>query len=43
VVLDAPKNGQKLYVNGVETNRYTVKDGKAYVALPLQSAIVQVL
>ena len=43
VVLNAPKNGQKVYVNGVATNRYTVKEGKAYVTLPLEAASVQVL
>jgi hypothetical protein len=30
VVLDAPKAGEKVYINGVENNRYTIKDGKVY-------------
>ena len=42
VVLDAPKSGQKVYVNGKETSRYTLKDGKVYVTLPLEAVIVQV-
>lgn len=43
VVLNAPKKGQKVYVNGVATKRYTVKEGKVYVTLPLEAASVQVL
>jgi hypothetical protein len=42
VVLDAPKSGQKVYVNGKETSRYTLKDGKVYVTLPLEAVTVQV-
>ena len=42
VVLDAPKGGQKVYVNGQASNRYTVKDGKVYVTLPLRSTTVEV-
>ncbi|MBQ8394554.1 MAG: hypothetical protein IJX49_03180 [Clostridia bacterium] len=42
VVLDAPKSGQKVYVNGKATNRYSVKDGKVYVTLPLRSVTVEV-
>ena len=42
IVLDAPKEGEKVYVNGTETNRYSVKDGKVYVTLPLRSVTVEV-
>ena len=40
VVLNAPKSGESVYVNGKSTNRYTVKDGKVYVTLPFGSATV---
>lgn len=42
VVLTAPKKGQKVYVNGRSINRYSIKDGKVYVTLPLKAATVQV-
>ena len=42
VVLDAPKSGEKVYVNGKESNRYTIKDGKVYVALPFKTVTVEV-
>jgi hypothetical protein len=41
-VLDAPKAGEKVYINGVENNRYTIKDGKVYIALPFKTATVEV-
>lgn len=42
VVLDAPKSGEKVYVNGRATDNYTVKDGKAYIVAPLQAGKIQV-
>ncbi|MBR2622643.1 MAG: hypothetical protein IKD15_00275, partial [Clostridia bacterium] len=42
VVLDAPASGEKVYVNGKETSRYTEKDGKVYVTIPFAAATVQV-
>ena len=42
VVLDAPQSGQKVYVNGKAIDRYTVKEGKVYVTLPMEAATVQV-
>ena len=42
VVLNAPKAGQKVYVNGKATNRYTVIDGKVKVVVPLQSATIEI-
>ena len=42
VVLDAPAGGEKVYVNGKETSRYTLKDGKVYVTVPFEAAVVQV-
>ena len=42
VVLDAPAKGQKVYVNGEEYNRYTVKDGKAIITISLATATVEV-
>ena len=42
IVLDAPKDGEKVYVNGVESKRYTIKDGKAYVTVAMQSAQVEI-
>ena len=43
VVLNAPKNGEKLYVNGVATSDYKVEGGKAIVTLPFEAVTVQVL
>ena len=42
VVLDAPKGGEKVYVNGKTTNRYTQKEGKVYVTVPMEAVTVQV-
>ena len=42
IVLDAPKSGEKVYVNGKETARYTVKEGKAYITVPFEAAVIQV-
>lgn len=42
VILDAPKRNEKVYVDGVIFNRYTIKDGKVYIALPLRSVRVEV-
>ena len=36
------KTGYKVYVNGVQTNNYTVKDGKVFVTLDFGAAIVEV-
>jgi hypothetical protein len=43
IVLDAPKNGEKVYINGKETTNYTVKEGKAYITVPFEAVTVQVL
>ena len=43
IALDAPKNGEKVYVNGKSVNRYTLKDGKVWITLPLEAATVQVV
>ena len=42
VVLNAPKSGEKVYVNGKTTSRYTVKESKVYVTLPFASATIEV-
>ena len=36
------KTGYKVYVNGVQTNDYTVKDGKVYVSVDFGAVIVEV-
>jgi hypothetical protein len=42
VVLDAPEDGESVYVNGKATNDYTIENGKVYVTLPFEAATVQV-
>ena len=42
VVLDAPKSGEAVYVNGKASNRYAVKGDKVYVTVPLESVDVAV-
>ena len=42
VVLDAPKNGEKVYINGKEANRYMIKGDKVYIAVPFQTVTVEV-
>lgn len=42
IVLDAPKAGEKVYVNGKESNRYAVKEGKVYIAVPFKTVTVEV-
>ncbi len=42
VVLKTDKANPKVYVNGKQTNKYTVKDGKVYVTVPLQSGAVEI-
>ena len=42
VVLKAPENGEKVYINGKETNRYMIKDGNVYIAVPFKTVTVEV-
>ena len=42
VVLNTDKADPSVYVNGKQTNNYTVKDGKVIVTVPLQSGYVEV-
>ena len=42
VVLKTDKADPSVYVNGKQTNNYTVKDGRVYVTVPLQSGYVEV-
>jgi hypothetical protein len=42
VILNAPKKGEQVYVNGKATNRYTVKDGKVYITVPMEAATIAV-
>ena len=42
VVLTAPSTDYKVYVNGVETDAYSVLDGKIYVSLALDNAIIEI-
>jgi hypothetical protein len=42
VVLKTEKANPNVYVNGKQTNNYTVKDGKVYVTVPLQSGSVEI-
>ncbi len=42
VVLKTEKANPTVYVNGKQTNNYTVKDGKVYVTVPLQSGSVEI-
>lgn len=41
VTLDAPANFTTVYVNGVEANNYTIKDGKVTVNVPLRSVTIE--
>lgn len=42
IVLNEPKNGEKVYINGKASSDYTLKDGKVYVTLPFASATVEI-
>ena len=42
VVLKAPENGEKVYINGKETNRYMIKEGNVYIAVPFKTVTVEV-
>ena len=42
VILNAPKAGERVYVNGRESSRYTVKGDKVYITLPLEAANIEV-
>jgi hypothetical protein len=42
VVLKAPENGEKVYINGKEANRYMIKDGNVYIAVPFKTVTVEV-
>lgn len=42
VVLQADEANPDVYVNGKKTSNYTVKDGKVYVTVPLQSVSVEI-
>ena len=42
VVLKTDKANPNVYVNGKQTNNYTVKDGKVYVNVPLQAGSVEI-
>jgi hypothetical protein len=41
VTLDAPADFTTVYVNGVEANNYTIKDGKVTVNVPLRSVTIE--
>ena len=42
VVLDAPKNGEKVYINGKATDQYTIKGDNAYITVPFKTVTVEV-
>ena len=42
VVLKTENSNPNVYVNGKRTDKYTVKDGKVYVTVPLQSGSVEI-
>ncbi|MBQ8429715.1 MAG: hypothetical protein IJX30_06435 [Clostridia bacterium] len=42
VALEAENLNPNIYVNGKRTDNYTVKDGKVYVTVPLQSCTVEI-
>ena len=41
VTLETSSNSPKVYVNGKQTNKYTVKDGKVTVVVPLKSVSIE--
>ncbi len=41
-VFEVPTTAYKVYVNGVETRNYTIKDGKIYVNVALDNVVIEV-